>query len=34
MSYSSREVENGVKLVQVTTDTMALNELIEEDDIS
>lgn len=33
MSDSSREVEKGVKLVEVTIETMALNELIEKNSI-
>lgn len=33
MSYSSREVGNGVKFVVVMIETMTLNELIEKDDI-
>lgn len=33
MSYSYGKVENGVKFVKVMSETMALNELIEKDDI-
>lgn len=33
MSYCSREVGNRVKFVEVMIEAMALNELIEKDDI-